>query len=370
MQGRRTKAYLERLVKEKKIPYMDILVQREHEPILRHFISLNGQATGKERLFLYSATKPMTVACALSLIEEGRLSLDDEVSKYLPAYANTFLEGGAPTKNKMTVRHLFTMSGGLSYNVNTPAVQKLLKETDGKADTVSLVQAFVKEPLLFEPGERFEYSLCHDVLAAVVEVVAKKRFSEVMQERVFSPLGMSNTGFHTQNDAPMERQYLADKSGKIVEMECENFLVLSETYDSGGAGAIGCVEDYAKFADAMACGGVGANGARILKEETVALMRSNTQGSAGVESTFTCVQGELYGYGLGVRTRKYATDWGLPVGEFGWDGAAGMYLLADPEHKISVVVGMHVRGWPYVINGEHLRLTQCAYEDMKEEGLL
>ena len=124
------------------------------------------------------------------------------------------------------------------------------------------------------------------------------------------------------------------------------------------------------FADLLACGGESKNGYRLLKRETVELLRQETIASLGVDNSFTCVQGDDYGYGLGVRVRKRATDWGLPVGEFGWDGAAGTYIMADPINKISIVIGMHLRGWPNVFKGEHLRLVQCVYEDMKEEGIL
>ena len=102
------------------------------------------------------------------------------------------------------------------------------------------------------------------------------------------------------------------------------------------------------------------NDCRLLKEGTVELLRQETIASLGVDNSLTCVQGDEYGYGLGVRVRKKTTEWGLPIGEFGWDGAAGTYIMVDPINKISVVIGMHLRGWPNVFRGEHLRLVQCV----------
>ena len=370
MKAEITKKYLKKLIKEKGIPYLDIIAKKEHQTLLRFYDSLDNSATGNEQLFFYSATKPMTVTCALRLIEEGRLSLDDEVAKYIPAFEDTFLLGGGQTKGKMTVWHLFTMSGGLNYNFWTEPLNRLRRETDCKANTIDVVSQFVKTPLLFEPGQQFEYSLCHDVLAAVVEAASGKRFSEYMKEALFQPLGIKNTGFHTENEVDIAPIYAAKEDGTIVEIKRENELVFGENYDSGGAGAIGCVEDYSIFADAMACGGVGANGCRILQEKTVQAMRMEMPVSFSVNNTYTCVQGAEYGYGLGVRTRKIPTTWGLPVGEFGWDGAAGLYMMADPVKKISIVIGMHVKYWPYIFLGEHLRLVQCVYEDLQEEGLL
>ena len=136
MNGRKTVAYIEKLCQEKGLPYLDVRLYKGYENLFSYG-KANGKAvTGKERLFLFSATKPMTVACAMRLVEEGRLSLDDTVEKYLPAYKDTFVldENGnaVPTKNKMTVRHLLTMSAGFTYDVQTQPVQELLQKTDGK----------------------------------------------------------------------------------------------------------------------------------------------------------------------------------------------------------------------------------------------
>lgn len=373
MNGKNAVAYIDKLCKEKCLPYVDVRLYKGNEELFSYGVAKNGKPTGNERLFLFSATKPMTVACAMRLVEEGKLSLDDAVEKYLPAYADTFLEdekgNRVPTKTKMTVRHLLTMSGGLSYNVQTKAVQDMLRETGGKPDTVTAVSAFVKEPLLFEPGTRFEYSLCHDVLAAVIEKVSGKRFSAYMDEVIFQPLGMTESGFHTEHKG-MYDMYDCDLGGKIWQIEPYNRLILGENYDSGGAGAISCVNDYAKFAMALANGGVTVDGYRLLQEETLKNIRSTAHAEMQVENSFTCVQGGEYAYGLGVRVRQKDTSWGLTKGEYGWDGAAGAYLMVDPTNKIAVVVGMHLLCWPYVFRGEQLQIIKRLYEDMREEGLL
>lgn len=373
MKGERTKAYISRLLSQKGIPYFDISVSKGYTPVFRHYTSLDGKATGKEQLFFYSCTKPLTVSCAMRLVEEGKLSLDDEVAKYLPAYADTFVldENGerTPTKTKMTVKHLLTMTGGLSYDPCTEPIVNLTRESKGKADTIAFVNSFVKSPLSFHPGERFQYSLCHDVLGAVVEVASGKKFSEYMQEVVFDPLGMKNSFFHREGVAVADL-YNCGADKKIYPVETRNGLVFGENYDSGGAGVIGCVEDYARFAQVLANGGTAENGYRLLKAETIEEIRKEQLASFTINNTFTVVQGSDYGYGLGMRTRLKETQWGLPVGEFGWDGAAGSYLMIDPVRKISIVMGMHVLSWPNCFIGEHLAIVKCVYEDMKEEGLL
>ena len=367
MNGKRTNEYIDSLIEEKGIPYIDFCMCVGQECVFRYHAAKDGKSTGKERLWLYSATKPMTVVGAMRLIEEGKLSLDDEVAKYLPAFANTFLADGTPTKNKMTVRHLFTMSAGLSYHVGGEPYKSLVEQAGKDATAVELFNALAKAPLLFEPGERFEYSLCHDLLAAVVEVVSGKRYSKYMDETIFQPLGMKNTGFHTETKASLAPCYLAEK-GKIFEIPNENFLVLTKNHDSGGAGAISCVDDYVKFAKTLACGGVSEKGYRLISEEGLKALRACQHNALQVQSTFTCVQGEDYGAGLGVRVRKKATEWGLAEGEFGWDGAAGTYLMVDPARQISIVIGMHLRGWPEVFEGEHLQLVKRAYADLQEKN--
>ena len=122
------------------------------------------------------------------------------------------------------------------------------------------------------------------------------------------------------------------------------------------------MEDYAKFALAMANDGKGENGAQILKPETIKDIYSPVLASISVNNGFTCVQGKDYGYGLGVRTRIRETEWGLPKGEFGWDGAAGSYLMVDPVNKVTVVVGMHIRNWTPIFSGEHLKIVELIYK--------
>ena len=368
MKGVKIREYIDKLIAEKGIPYIDFYMSVGQKCVYRYYASKDGKVTGKEKLWLFSATKPMTVVAAMRLVEEGRLSLDDEVAKYIPAFGNTFLQDGTPTNNKMTVRQLFTMSAGLSYNAGGEPYRSLIKEAGKNATTLEIIGSLAKAPLLFEPGERFEYSLCHDVLAAVVEVASGKRFSEYMDEVIFQPLQMKGTGFHLEKREGLAPCYFAEEKS-IYEIPHENYFVFSDAYDSGGAGAIGCVEDYAKFAKTLACGGVSEDGYRLLGEDALKQLRTCQYENLQLQSTFTCVQGEDYGYGLGVRVRKTPTAWGLSEGEFGWDGAAGTYLMVDPVRQISIVIGMHLRNWPVVFTGEHLQLVQRAYEDLQEKNL-
>ena len=361
------------LVREKGVPGCDVLIRRGHETLLRHFSGVSDYQglvpiRGDEVYYMYSCTKPITCAAAMQLVEQGKLLLDAPVADYLPAYRDTFLlkDGKpVPTEKVMTVRHLFTMSAGLSYDRDTEPLRQLIRENPGTG-TVEAVSAFPKAPLQFEPGERFLYSLCHDVLAAVVEVVSGQRFSEYLKTHIFDPLGMARIGFDLpKSEEPhLVAQYVCPKPGvPCTPMAGNGDFRITGAYESGGAGLYACVEDYSRFADALANGGVGITGARILKPETIDLMRSEQLSSFAMNNAFSCAAGPGYGYGLGVRTLiDKSQGQRSSLGEFGWDGAAGSYVMIDPAEKLSIFFAMHVRGWPHLIGCGHAPIRDLTYE--------
>lgn len=362
----------QKLRKKCGVPGCDLIVMREHEVLLRYQSGVSDYdgavpMKGDERYFMYSCSKPITCTAALQLVERGVIGLDDPVGLYLPDYANVFLQKDgvkAPAKRTMTVKHLFTMSGGLDYDLGKEPVKELLKEQPD-ASTLAIVNAMAKAPLLFEPGERFEYSLCHDVLAAVVEAASGMRFGAYLQKNIFEPLGMTHTGFTvTQEErAQIAAQYTFIEPGVLKPIYAQNDYRLSSAYESGGAGLISTAEDYAKFADAMANGGVGANGARILKTETIEEMRKDQLCGFLDDPAFGCAAGPGYSYGLGVRTRIDQNEGQRSsIGEFGWDGAAGSYLMMDPKYGLSIVFTMHVRNWPAMIGLSHGEIRDLTYD--------
>ena len=366
--------YIENVLrKEKGVPACDVLIRREHETVFRYFSGVSdymGQIPlrGDELYYMYSCTKPITCAAAMQLVEQGKLQLDAPVSDYLPAYRDTFLlkDGKRiPTEKVMTVRHLFTMSAGLTYARDTEPVKELIA-ANPNAGTVEAVDAFVKSPLAFEPGERFLYSLCHDVLAAVVEVVSGMRFSEYLKKNIFEPLGMTRIGFDLPEEekSHLVAQYACHRPGAPFRpMGGNGDFRITSNYESGGAGLYASVEDYSRFADAMANGGVGITGAQILKPETIDLMRSEQLGSFAMDTTFSCAAGPGYGYGLGVRTLiDKSQGQRSSLGEFGWDGAAGSYVMIDPAQKLSIFFAMQIRGWPYVIGCGHAPIRDLTYD--------
>lgn len=365
--------YIENVLrKEKGVPGCDVLICREHEPLLRYMSGVsdyegNTPIRGDEVYYMYSCTKPITCAAAMQLVEQGRLQLDAPVYEYLPAYKNAFLMKDGQkvsTAKPMTVRHLFTMSAGLNYDRSTAPLLDLIKRKP-QAGTVEVVSTFIESPLQFEPGSQFLYSLCHDVLAAVVEVASGMRFSDYLKKNIFEPLGMNRTGFYLpEEEKPhLAAQYECYQPGKIRPWTAGTGFQLTPNYESGGAGLYSCVEDYSRFADAMANCGIGVTGAQILKAETIDLMRTEQLRSYTMNPKFGCAAGPGYGYGLGVRTLiDKSGGQRSSLGEFGWDGAAGSYVMIDPAEKLSIFFAMHVRGWPNLIGCGHAPIRDLTYK--------
>lgn len=359
------------LVKEKKVPGCDVKIMRDHETLLRYSCGVRDyEGTQNIRqndiYYLYSCSKPMTCAAAMQLVERRMIGLDDPVRKYLPEFQNAFrLENGKKVnlQKTMTVRHLFTMSAGFDYDRDTQPIRDVIA-ANPNAGTVDIVNALVRSPLQFEPGTKFLYSMCHDVLAAVVEVASGMKFSQYMRENIWQPLDMQDTGFQI-NEKDRHRLvalYECYAPGRYEPFSNDREFNLTVNYESGGAGLYSTVEDYSRFADAMANGGIGITGKQILKPETIDLMRTEQLSNYTMDTRFGCAAGPGYGYGLGVRTLIDKTHSRSSLGEFGWDGAAGSYVMIDPKYGLSIFFAMHVCNWPDLIGCGHTPIRDMTYE--------
>ena len=314
-----------------------------------------------------SVSKITTCVAALRLIEEGRLSLDDPVEKYLPAYQNLMVkqpDGSVkPAKTKMTVLHLFTMTGGLNYTLDTVPILRACAAPG--AGTVDVVNSFAEAPLDFEPGSRFQYSLCHDTLAAVVEIASGQRFADYVRENILLPLEMEDTGYHlTEELMPrLARQYTYIKGvNRAKEVTPYNRYILTPDYDSGGAGLYTTAIDQLKLLTALALGGTAANGYRLLNEETVKMCETGRLNDSVLPTFFPA---RLFGYNWGlcgrVHTNPDVSCSLSPVGEFGWDGATGPYALVDRKNRLAFYFGMHIYGCTYVYNHLHPIIRNNVY---------
>lgn len=323
--------------------------------------------TSDKLINIYSCSKVATVTAALQLYEKGFFLLDDPLYDFIPEFKNVSVKGEngdlrAPVR-PITLRHLFTMTSGLTYNRTTKAIEKAREITNGRMDTLSVVKCLAEDPLAFDPGDKWLYSLSHDVLAAVVEVISGKKFRDYMKDNIFDPLGMKDTYYHNETLRDrMAEQYRfheavnadivtmqslgssSNNGGRAVNVGKGNEdFVFGPEYDSGGAGITTSVSDYSKFCSALANYGLGASGERILSKGTIDLLRSN-QLSPELVKYFNWVQLRGYGYGLGVRTLTDKAQSGTTgnTGEFGWGGAAGATVLVDPDIGLSLFYAHHM----------------------------
>ena len=242
------------------------------------------------------------------------------------------------------------MRGGLDYNHERPALLRVIKETEGRAPTLDVVRALAEDPFDFEPGTKYQYSLCLDVMGGIIELVSGMSLGEYMNENIFEPLGMKETSFGMNDEmrTRLATQYSYDVSrGGAVEIPSDqNWLRFGTEYESGGAGLVSSVSDQILFADALANYGVGKNGNRILSKSGIDIMRANhlSAEQTAIFSSEDHFRG--YGYGYGVRTNLTPHLVGnlSPVGEFGWDGAKGSYFSADTENRVAIFYAEHMGG--------------------------
>ena len=339
------------------VPGFDLTVLHRGQCVLR-LLGGHSDAEGKrpvsgqERYYLYSCSKPITCAAAMQLWEQGKFSLEDRLSDYLPEFSEMTVqtENGLRTaENPILIRHLFEMTAGFSYALHSPQLERCRAETGGRCATRETMRYLAKEPLLFEPGNRWNYSLCHDVLAALVEVLSGELFEDYVQAHIFGPLGMTRTTFRLPEAEQNELacQYAYDAESGQYRVCTGNRYVLGTDYASGGAGCVSCPEDYVRFLEAMRVGG------SILRPQTLAMMCVNRLTQAQLR-TFTAR--ETHGYGLGVRAPMQD---GARV-DFGWGGASGSLLCVDVPHEITLFYAQHVLSAPNQALRKNLYLTALA----------
>jgi len=388
-------SYLDSLESTYDIPGCDLQISYRGQLAYRHQSGWCDYArtkpiTDQNFYYCYSVTKPLTVACFLHYLEQGKVHLEDEVSQYLPEFADMTVKddgqnrGGdadhylpefqigeqqavkvRPMKGKLTVHHLLTMTSGLNYNKDMLPLKKLEEETKARFTTAQYIRALAECPLDFDPGTHYQYSMSHDVLGRILEVITGKTFGEVMQETVFDPLGMTSATFHITPEITehLAAHYMYDSEhGKSEKfLNCREFIP-SEQFESGGGGLIMKAEDYLKFAACMAAGGTAKNGYPLLQRETVERMIT-PELDAVCRNDFHMTKFG-YNYGLGVRTLVDKNRAGArsPIGEFGWEGAAGAYVLMDITNDVAIFYAQHVRKCYVAFDVIHPTVRDLTYD--------
>lgn len=370
-------AYLESLCARFGIPGCDCAVAIDGAVVYRHSAGFRDEErriplSRDDTYWIYSATKLFTCTAAMQLVEQGRLELDAPVCRYLPEFGIlTVREADGtirPAEEALTIRHLMSMTGGLDYDLERPALRRALAE--GVTSTRRIMAALAEDPLKFEPGTHYLYSLCHDVLGAVIEAVSGQLLRDYIRDRITAPLGMTETTFHPTEEqlSRMATQYVhLDEKGTHRPMGQHNRFRLSPEYDSGGAGLLSTVDDYIRLVAALSRGGVSADGIRILSEESVARMSAPALGPVQRQE-FCSLRTALlpYSYGLGVRTLVEDPGTGAPIGEFGWDGAAGAYALVDTANRVALFYAQQVCNSYITYQYLHPGLRDALYKSLED----
>jgi CubicO group peptidase (beta-lactamase class C family) len=300
---------------------------------------------------LYSMTKPVTSVALLMLYEEGKFQLDDPLDKYLPAFANVKVYMGdgklAEPKRKITVHDVFRHTAGFSYGFTPEPVDELYRKGGIDLDKINSLQELTDKlaamPLMYQPGERWVYSLSHDVQARLVEVLSGMKFNEFVLKRITGPLGMKDTFFGIPADraARFANIYGPDNKGgfqlvasseKGSEVPVSNYKRFTDM-PFGGHSLSSTITDYARFAQMLVNGGE-LDGVRILGRKTVELMTSDhlPPGVAGSSPGLR--------YGLGVWVMSSPAENGNlgSRGQFGWSGAATTHVVMDPREKLVAIL--------------------------------
>jgi CubicO group peptidase (beta-lactamase class C family) len=274
----------------------------------------------------------------------------DPISKYLPELANmkVYVSGSGDdmvvedAKTPIRIIDLFMHTSGFSYGFSNSEVDKLYQKMLSQPDELNranILTKFAELPLTHQPGTAWNYGVSTDIIGFLIEKLSGKKLNEYMQETIFSPLGMKDTGFYVPADklSRLTQIYTADKTGQTIVMENEpvgDFMSEPKIHNAGG-GLVSTMQDYFTFAQMMLNGGE-INGVRILGRKTVNYMSSNHLPKQLIPYNSTS-QGEGYGLAMSVTVDPEMAGFMSSKGDFGWGGAASTYFRVDPEEKIVMI---------------------------------
>ena len=307
-----------------------------------------------------SMTKPITSVAAMILVEEGKLSLADPVSKYIPEFANTKVStektnpdgtvklGLEPQLQPMTVMDLMRHTSGLTYGAisSNPVKQSYMDMKVMVPDQTNAEMAakLAKLALLYQPGTHWEYSMSTDVLGRVIEVASGMPLDKFIEERITKPLRMGDTDFNVSADKK-DRGARPQKEGPGNQAPPIPDVTLKTTWKSGGAGLVSTAADYARFLQMFANGGQ-LDGARIISRKTIDLMTADNLPPDILMGESARRLGPLepsarmgQGFGLGFAVRLDQGRSPLPgsPNDYFWAGASGTYFWHDPRERLYVV---------------------------------
>lgn len=352
--------YIRNEVATGKIPGAILLIQQHGKPVYSENFGVRDIATelamSADTIFrLYSMSKPITSVAAMMLVEDGRLALADPVSKYIPAFADLKVgveirgDGAKPAlkleplAQPITIEDLLRHTSGLTYGFHgDDIVRGLYAEADlfnADISNAEFVERIAKLPLAEQPGTKWDYGHSTDVLGRVIEVVSGKSLYQFEKRRLLDPLGMNETAFYVADSSKRSRVAEAMPSDRAISPTTRlRDIMQPRKAESGGAGMVGTVGDYARFCQMLLNGGT-YQGRTYLRPDTIRLMASDHIGpETKISRDWAYYPGATSGFGLGFAVRTSVppnTQW--PLGEYRWDGVAGTFFFIDPTDDMFVV---------------------------------
>lgn len=311
-------------------------------------------------VWIASMSKAVTGACAMQLVEQGKLGLDEPAAAVIPALGDVkVLEGfdGAgepklrPARRAVTLRHLLTHTAGFAYEIWQEPIGRY-QETTGVPGIISCEDAALTTPLLFDPGERWEYGINIDWAGKMVEVASGMKLGRYMQANIFEPLGMTSTAFHITDDMRrrLAKIHARGDDGKL-EPQLELEIPQEPEFEMGGGGLYSTIGDYARFVRMILNDGR-ANGHQVLMPETVQAMSVNQMGTCRVCKLKTAIpaysnDAEFFpglekSWGLSFMINEVEAPTGRPAGSLAWAGLANTYFWIDRRNGIGGVYATQV----------------------------
>ncbi|MBC7520341.1 MAG: beta-lactamase family protein [Sandarakinorhabdus sp.] len=349
-----------------------------------------GVPMAEDTIFrIYSMTKPITSVALMMLVEEGRIALEDPVHRYIPEWKNlgVFAAGThklgfqtTPTKRPMQVVDLLRHTAGLTYgfqlrtNVDEAYRREKIGEIEKSGSLADMIAALAKIPLEFSPGDAWNYSVATDVCGWLVEVVSGQKFEDFLSDRLFKPLGMTDTGFHVREGQAHRFAgcYQPNRQGgmDVQDDAATSSFLRPAAFISGGGGLVSTAGDYLKFAQMLLNGGT-ANGHRYLGRKTIDLMTANhLPGDSSIaamsKSLFSEAAYDGIGFGLGFATTMQASKTLMPGsdGDYFWGGAASTFFWIDPaEDLIGIFMTQLMPSSTYPVRREVRTMVYAALDD-------
>ena len=317
---------------------------------------------------IYSMTKPITSVAVMMLFEEGKLLLHAPIAKYIPELADLKVydpvngKGNPPVRKatrQPTVRDVLTHTAGFTYGIFDPTPLGAMYRKAGIGGPQKDLKGFVtdlgKLPLKFDPGTKWNYSVSTDVLGRLVEVASGQKFSTFLEERIFRPLGMTDTSFYFDPQKADRTATLYSREGVPAAFPKAGFLAKPTgpglepahpsllygytgkgVFESGGGGLLSTVPDYMRFAKMLLNDGE-LDGVRILSPNSLAMMRHDQVGDTPPVARLTSIMlngGIGFGLGFGTIKDQGLSGLALPTGSYFWGGAAGTFFWIDPKNEL------------------------------------